>query len=117
MEPPQQLYNQSATHFALPIFIRPDAEIDGQLVIELADRFLADLLFPGVRLTSLDTKRAGEGSKLNSGEFSERRWTTTVRKLRRFLELDAALKPAFLSREPASEVMQRMLGYFYRERS
>ncbi len=36
---------------------------------------------------------------------------------RRFLQLDAALKPAYLSRESASEVMRRMLGYFYRERS
>ena len=36
---------------------------------------------------------------------------------RRFLALDAALKPAFLSRDSASVVMRRMLGYFYRERT
>ena len=35
---------------------------------------------------------------------------------RRFLELDAALKPAFISSEAASETLRRMLGYFYRER-
>jgi hypothetical protein len=43
MEPAQTLYNQSATHFSLPIFIRSDAEVNGQLMIELADRFLANL--------------------------------------------------------------------------
>ena len=82
MEPAQPLYNQSATHFKLRLFIRPDAEVDGRLAIELADRFVADLLFPGVRLTLLYTKRAGEGAKMNEGEYSERRWTTTLRKLR-----------------------------------
>ena len=35
---------------------------------------------------------------------------------RRFLELDAPLKRAFLSSEAASEAMREMLGYFYRER-
>src|SRR5688572_2221644 len=82
MEPAQPLYNQSATHFTLRIFIRPDAEVDGQLSIELAERFVADLLFPGVRRTFLYTKRAGEGAKMNEGDYSERRWTTTLRKLR-----------------------------------
>ena len=64
MEPAQPLYNQTATHFTLPIFIRPDAEVNSHLVVELADRFLADLLFPGVRVTSLDTKRPGDGARL-----------------------------------------------------
>jgi hypothetical protein len=82
MEPAQPLYNQTATHFTLRIFIHPSTEVAGQLVLELADLFLADLLFPGVRVTSLDTKRAGEGAKINSGEFSERRWTTTGKKFR-----------------------------------
>jgi hypothetical protein len=34
----------------------------------------------------------------------------------RFLQLDAALKSAFLSRESASAADRPMLGYFYRER-
>jgi hypothetical protein len=79
---PTQLYNQTATHFTLRIFISPDAEVEGQLVLELADLFMSDLLFPGVRVTSLHTKRAGEGAKVNLGEFSERRWKTTSKKFR-----------------------------------
>jgi hypothetical protein len=82
VEPAQPLYNQSATHFTLRIFIHPDAEVHGQLAIELADRFVADLLFPGTRLTFLCTKRAGEGAKMNEGDYSDRRWTATLRKLR-----------------------------------
>lgn len=82
MEPAQPLYNQTATHFTLPIFIRPDAEVDGHLVVELADRFLADLLFPGVRVTLLDTKRAAEDSGLNSGDFSDRRWKAAMKNAR-----------------------------------
>ncbi len=82
MEPAQNLYNQAATHFSMRIFIRPGAGFDGELMVELAERFRASLLFPGIRLTELDTKRPGMGAKLNSGEFSDRRWTATVKKLR-----------------------------------
>ena len=105
------VYNQTASHFTLRVFIRPDAEADGRLAIELADCFFADLLDPGVRVTSLDTKRAGvlaTDSPLPEDTDENRR---------RFLQLDAALKPAYLSRESASEVMRPMLGYFYRERA
>ena len=35
---------------------------------------------------------------------------------RRFLQVHAALQPAFLSREETSENWRPMLGYFYRER-
>ena len=35
---------------------------------------------------------------------------------RRFLQVHAALQPAFLSREETSENWRRMLGCFYRER-
>jgi hypothetical protein len=34
----------------------------------------------------------------------------------RFVRLDEALRPAFLSREATSENKRDMLGYFYRER-
>ena len=80
MEAPQPLYNQTATHFALRLFIRRDTEVEGQLIVELASSFLSDLLFPGCRITSFDTKRPGEGAKLNTGEFSERRWNAAVKK-------------------------------------
>ena len=36
---------------------------------------------------------------------------------RRFLELDAALKPAFLAKDATPASMRNYLGYFYRERS
>lgn len=35
----------------------------------------------------------------------------------RFLQVHAALQPAFLSREETSENKRQMLGYFYRERA
>lgn len=81
-EPAQEIYNQRATHFRLKIFIRPEAEVEGRFMIELAERFQSDLLFPNVRVTSLHTKRPGMGQKLNSGEYSPRRWTAALNKLR-----------------------------------
>ena len=73
MEGPQTLYNQSATHFALPLYLRGKTEVNGALIGELADLFLSTLLFPGTRLTALHTKRPAMGAKLNMGEFSRRR--------------------------------------------
>lgn len=81
MELPQRLYNQNATQLTLHFFIRSDTEVPGTLGVELANIFLSDLLFPGCRPVSLDTKRPGEGQKLNMGEFTGRRWNASVRKL------------------------------------
>jgi hypothetical protein len=81
MEPPQTLYNQAATHFVLRHFLEPDSHVEGQLVVELATIFLSDLVFPGCVVTSLETKRPGEGARLNMGEFSERRWNAAVKKI------------------------------------
>src|SRR3970040_1464540 len=81
MEPPQTLYGQAATHFRLHFFLRPDTEVQGGLVVELANMFLADLVFPRSDLFSLDTKRPGMGRPLNMGEFSERRWHAAVKKV------------------------------------
>jgi Protein of unknown function (DUF3396) len=79
---PQQLYKQDATHFTLRFFIKPDSTVGGQFVLELADTFLAALVFPGCRPTSMWTKAPGAGAKPAIGEFSERRWNTAARKLR-----------------------------------
>jgi hypothetical protein len=57
MEAPQNVYNQS-----------------WQL-------FRSKLLFPGSRLTSLDTKRPNMGTMLNMGAFSDRRWNASVKKV------------------------------------
>lgn len=81
MEKPQALYDQKATHFILRFFIRPETEVEGRVLVELADRFLADLVLPDCRPASLDTKQAGEGAKLNMGAFTEQRWKATVKKL------------------------------------
>ena len=70
MEPPQTLYNQSATHFAMPLYLRTDTEVERRLIADLAEIFLSNLLFPGTRLTALHTKRPGEGAKLNMGDFT-----------------------------------------------
>lgn len=78
---PQTVYNQKATHFAPRIFIRPKAEVGGELIVELADLFRSELMFPGSRLTSLHTKRPRMGTMLNMGEFSDRRWNAAVKKV------------------------------------
>jgi len=39
MEPPQPIYNQSATHFALPLYLRGKTEVDGQLIADLAEAY------------------------------------------------------------------------------
>jgi hypothetical protein len=81
MEPPESLYKQTATRFSLRFFIRSETEVEGRFMLELANTFRSDLLFPGCRAISLDTKLPGEGRKLNMGEFSERRWNASVKKI------------------------------------
>jgi hypothetical protein len=81
MEPPQKLYKQDVTQLTLHVFIRSDTEVQGRLVVDLANVFLSNLLFAGCRPVSLDTKRPGEDQKLNMGEFTDRRWKGSVKKL------------------------------------
>jgi Protein of unknown function (DUF3396) len=81
VEPPQPLYKQSATHFALPLYLRAETHVDGRLIADLADTFLSTLLFPTTQPTSLWTKRPAGGAKLNMGEFTGSRWKTAQRKL------------------------------------
>jgi hypothetical protein len=81
VEPAQTFYNQPATHFRLPLFLRGTTEIEGRLIVELAESFLAQLLFPGTRATALYTKRAGMGVKLNMGDFTSARWKGARKKL------------------------------------
>jgi Protein of unknown function (DUF3396) len=77
----ETLYNQNATRFSLRFFVRGKTEVEGRFMLELANTFLSDLLFPGCRPVSLDTKLPGMGRKLNMGEFSERRWNASVKKI------------------------------------
>ncbi len=81
MEPPQTLYNQNATHFVLSFYVRSETTVPGAFVLDLANVFLTDLLFPGCRPALLDTKLPGEGRKLNMGDLSDRRWNAAVKKL------------------------------------
>jgi len=81
VESPQTIYSQSATHFTLPSYVRGDTEVEGRLVADLAETFLSTLLFPGTRLTALWTKRAGEGAKLNMGDFTSSRWKAAQKKI------------------------------------
>lgn len=77
----ETLYKQNATRFSLRFFIREETEVEGRFMLELANTFLLDLLLPGCRPVSLDTKLTGMGRKLNMGEFSERRWNASVKKI------------------------------------
>jgi hypothetical protein len=78
----EPLYNQTAMYFALRLFLEADTFVDGRLVVELASTFLAELVLPPCRPTWLWTKRAQDEAKLNTGDFSERRWTSAVKKVR-----------------------------------
>lgn len=78
---PESLYNQKATHFAQRLFIKKETKVPGAFVLDLADDFMANLLFPGCLLTTLNTKRPGIGRMLNMGEFTDRRWKASVKKI------------------------------------
>jgi len=77
----ETLYKQTASYFSLRFFLRSETEVEGRFTLELANMFLSDLLFPGCRPVSLDTKLHGVGRKLNMGAFSERRWNASVKKI------------------------------------
>jgi hypothetical protein len=79
MEPPQTLYGQTVTHFALPLYLRHETEVGGELIVEIAETFRSNLLFPGCHLTDLHTKRAGMGRKLNMGGFTAARWKAATK--------------------------------------
>jgi hypothetical protein len=81
VEAPHILYNQPATHLTLPLYLRPETEVEPQLIGELADFFLSNLLFPGTRLTALHTKRPGQAARLNMGEFTPARWKAAQKKI------------------------------------
>jgi hypothetical protein len=81
VEEPHILYNQSATHLTLPVYLRPDTQVEPRLIADLADFFLSHLLFPGTRLTALHTKKPGEGARLNMGEFTPARWKAARNKI------------------------------------
>jgi len=81
VEPAQTLYNQTATHFTLPLFVRKDTEVEGRVIADLAETFLSTLLFPGTQVTALHTKRPGMGAKLNMGPFTDSRWKAAQKKI------------------------------------
>jgi hypothetical protein len=81
VEEPQTLYDQSATQFSMPLYLRRETEVEPQLIADLADYFLSNLLFPGTRLTSLWTKRPGDNQRLNIGDFTSSRWKAAQKKI------------------------------------
>jgi hypothetical protein len=78
----QRLYGQDATHFTLRFVLGPDPTMDGRLVLELADTFLDQLLFPGSPPISIWTKAPGMGKQMSIAEFSNRRWETARKKIK-----------------------------------
>lgn len=81
MAAPESVYGQAATGFVLPLYLRQETQIDGRLILDLAEEFISRLLFPSTRLKWLWTKRAGEGAKLNIGDFTSARWKAAQKKL------------------------------------
>jgi hypothetical protein len=81
MDARESLYDQPATYFTLRLFLKEDTFVPGRLIVDLATTFLADLVLPPCRPQWLWTKRAKDGAKLNTGDFSERRWNAAVKKI------------------------------------
>jgi hypothetical protein len=75
----ETLYGQAAQYFTLRLFIARNAP--GNVAVDLARRFLGELVLPPCRPTWLWTGRGTEGAKLNTGDFSERRWSAAEKKL------------------------------------
>jgi Protein of unknown function (DUF3396) len=75
----EELYGQIASYFVVRLFLGSDAP--GPLTIELAKIFLGKLVLPPCRPTWLWTKRPAQDAKLNTGDFSERRWNAAAKKL------------------------------------
>ncbi len=67
----------------MPLYLRSDTVVEPQLIGDLADFFLANLLFPGTRLTALHTKRPGMAARLNMGDFTSARWKAAQKKIAR----------------------------------
>ncbi len=65
----------------MPLYLRPETEVEPQTIGDLAEFFLTNLLFPATRLTALHTKRAGVGARLNIGEFTSPRWKAAQKKI------------------------------------
>lgn len=68
------------SHFDLRLFVTADTVVNGDAVVELSERFLAELLLPYVAPTTLYTRRGAENARMNMGEFSGR-WKAAARKL------------------------------------
>jgi hypothetical protein len=81
MDACESLYDQPAMYFTLRLFLKKNTFVPGQLIAGLATTFLADLVFPPCRPKWLWTKRAKDDAKLNTGDFSERRWNAAVKKI------------------------------------
>jgi hypothetical protein len=81
MDACESLYDQPAMYFTFRFFLKKSTFVPGRLIAELATTFLADLVFPPCRPKWLWTKRAKDGAKLNTGDFSERRWNAAVKKI------------------------------------
>jgi Protein of unknown function (DUF3396) len=75
----EPLYNQTASYFTLRLFLANDAP--GQLTVELAEKFLSELVLLPCHPTWLWTRRPEEHAKLNTGDFSARRWSAAQKKL------------------------------------
>jgi hypothetical protein len=81
MKRAERLYDQSATHFSLQFFIRSGTQVAGRFVTDLTTILFDDLFVPGSCPFWLATKRPGLNQKMNMGDFSDRRWTASVKKI------------------------------------
>lgn len=74
----EPLYGQTATHFALKLFL-DDHPVDGRVIVDLAQMFLAAVV-PDARPSRLHTGRPRLTANLNEGPFSARRGADAVNK-------------------------------------
>ena len=81
MEAPHTLYNQLATHFAMPLYLRSDTEVEPPLIADLAELFLSNLLFPGTRLTALRPNGQAKTSGSIWATSPASRWKAAQKKI------------------------------------
>ena len=58
----EPLYGETVTHFTLRLFL-DDHPVDGRVIVDLARKFLSDLLVPGARPARLDTSGIRESNR------------------------------------------------------
>jgi len=81
MDACESLYDQPAMYFTLRLFLKEGTFVPGRLIVELATTFLAELVLRHADPSGSGPSARRDDAKLNTGDFSERRWNAAVKKI------------------------------------